>query len=99
MAHEEERPGNQQTKIYGKQVSFAMHCIDHSSRWSLHCDPDQAAESQYITNTAWIPPTRSKIGSQEGTETGLHVGEEKVQPFERPNTPPVALRRITHRVS
>jgi hypothetical protein len=82
MAHEEECSSNQETEIYRKQGSFAMHCIDHSSRWSLHCDPDQAAESQHITNTPRIPSTRSKIGSQEGTEPGLHVGEEKVQPFE-----------------
>jgi hypothetical protein len=82
MAHEEECSSNQKTEVYRKQGSFAMHCIDHSSRWSLHCDPDQAAERQYITNTAWIPSTRSKIGSQEGTETRLHVCEEEVQPFQ-----------------
>jgi len=76
-----------------------MHCIDHSSRWSLHCDPDQAAESQHITNTPRIPSTRSKIGSQEGTEPGLHVGEEKVQPFKRSHTPLFSWCRIAHRVS
>jgi hypothetical protein len=78
MAHEQERPGNQKTEVYRKQGSFAMHCIDHGSGRSLHCDPDQAAESQYITNTARIPSTRRKIGGQEGTEASLHVSEKEV---------------------
>lgn len=99
MAHEEERPGNQETEIDRKQGSFAMHCIDDSSRWSLHCDPDEAAESQHITNTACIPSTRSKVGSQEGTETSLHVGEKEIQPFERPHTPLSSWSCMAHRVS
>ena len=77
MPHQQKRPGNQETKIYRKQGSFAMDCIDHRSGWSLHRDPDQPTESQHITHTAGIPSTRSKIGSQEWTETGLHVGEKE----------------------
>jgi hypothetical protein len=97
MAHEQECSGNQKTKIYGKQGSLAVHCVDDRSRWSLHRDPDQPTESENVADAAGIPSTRSKIGSQEGTEAGLHVGEEEVQPFERPQTPLFSWCRSAHR--
>src|SRR5579863_8462225 len=99
MPHQQKRPSNQKTEIYCKQGSFAMHCIDDRSGWSLHRDPDQPSESQHITHTAGIPSARSKIGSQEWTETGLHVGEKEIQPFERANAPLFSWCRIAHRVS
>ena len=71
----------------------------NGSRWSLHCDPDQAAESQYVTHTAWAPSTRSKIGSQERPETGLHVGKKKVKPFERPDSALLLWFPIVHGAS
>ena len=76
-----------------------MHCIDHSSRWSLHCDPTKPPKVSSVTHTARIPSARSKIGRQEWTEASLHVSEKKVQPFERPHTPLFTLCRIAHRVS
>src|SRR5467141_836930 len=75
-----------------------MHCVNRGSRRSLHRDRDQTAESQGITHTARIPSTRSQIGGQERPETCLHVGEKKVQPFERLQTPLFSLRDIAHRI-
>src|SRR5205807_5946983 len=86
-------------EVHRKQCPFAMHCVDHRSRRSLRRDRDQTAESQGVTHTARIPSTRSKIGGQERPETGLHVCEKKVQPFERPQTPMFSLRGIAHRIS
>jgi hypothetical protein len=97
MPHQQERPGDQEAKIYRKQGSFAMDCVDDRSGWSLHRDPDQPTESQHIAHTAGIPSTRSKIGSQEWTETGLHVGKKEVQPFERSHTPLFSWCLIAHR--
>src|SRR5438128_11516347 len=76
-----------------------MHCVDHCSRRSLHRDRHQAAKSKGITHTAWIPSARSKIGGQERPETCLNVGEKKVQPFQRLQTPLFSLRDIAHRIS
>jgi hypothetical protein len=35
-------------------ATFAMHCVDHRSRRSLHRNRDQTAESQGVTHTARI---------------------------------------------
>src|SRR5580658_2116498 len=75
-----------------------MDRVDDRSGWSLHRDPDQPTERQHVAHTAGIPSARSKVGSQEWTEAGLHVGEKKIQPFERPHTPLSCLYRIAHRV-
>ena len=92
-------PRNQHTEAHRQQRSFAMHCVDYRSRWSLHRDRDQAAKSQGITHTARIPSTRSQIGGQEWAKACLYVGEKKVQPFERLQTPLFSLRDMAHRIS
>lgn len=99
MPHEQERPGNQEPEVYRKQGSFAMDCVDDRSSWSLHRDPNQPTESQHIAHTAGTPSTRSKVGSQEWAQTGLHVGEKEVEPFERSHTPRFSWCRIAHRAS
>src|ERR1700683_4987962 len=75
-----------------------MDCVDNRSGWSLHRDRDQSTESQDIAHTAGIPSARSKIGSQEWTETGLDVCEKEVKPFESTHTPLFSWCRIAHRI-
>src|SRR5712664_1027541 len=76
-----------------------MHCVDRRSRRSLQRGSDQTSKSESKTHTVRMPSIRSKIGRQEWAKAGLHVGEKKVQPFERAQTPVLSLQGIAHRIS
>jgi hypothetical protein len=86
MPNEQERPSNQDADACSKDCPFAMHSVDHSSRpksASLQIPTRLTSERNH---TAQIPSARSKLGRQESPKPGLHIGEEKVQPLDLPQT-------------
>jgi hypothetical protein len=56
--------------------------VDQSARWRLGQDSGDSADGESDSHALLVPPISREVDREEWSDSGLDVGEEKIQPVQ-----------------